>query len=318
MQLGKTLQQKSNIEFLLLLSSKENLRLWTKANHSGSSALIFIGTVEDTVRAIAPFVSSESFKSAVIVVDELSKFAVPIISGSVLNANALALQFADILKSVPVITAEEETEDTFSVDTWAKSIGLRIANPQAAKYVSSKLKSGEVVYFDSVFEVSGSAPKGIVPAGDFDNSDFSITYLSSVPEKVLHLVPPVLTLGISCKNEADCESIERAYSEFLVKCGCHPLAVYQVCSIDNAAHITGLTDFCGKHALPLRVFSSDELSHAVGRFSVPDYNDNASDIDNVCERSAVLGSKGNLFVRKMTFGGISMALSIAEPDISEN
>lgn len=317
MQLGKLLKQKSNIEFSLSLRSKDALRLWTEENHSGSLALIYIGSLEDSIRAISHFVGFKSFECAVVTVDELSKFAVPVISGKSLSANLLAVQLADILKCIPVITSEDTAEDTFSVDKWAKSIGLRVANPQAAKFVSLKIASGENVYFNSVFKISGEAPRGILPAGDMDVVDFSISYLSSVPEKVLQLVPPVLTLGIDCKDGADCESIESAYIKFLCECGCHPLAVFKVCSIASASACTGLKDFCKKHSLQLRLFSFDELSRAKGRFSAPETDSVYRGIDNVCERSAVLGSNGTLFVRKMSFSNISMAIAINEPDPSK-
>ncbi len=316
MQLGRTLQQKSNVEFSLSLRSKNDLNTWIEENHSSSEVLIFICSTEAAVRAVSPYIGLKTFETAVIAVDELGKFSVPIVSGNLLIANKLATQLADILKSIPVITTDADMEDSFSVDTWAKSIGLRIANPQAAKYISSKLAAGEVVYFDSVFKISGKAPKGIVAAGDLDISDFSITYLSSVPEKVLHLVPPVLTLGIDCKKETSCESIEKTYIKFLDECGCHPLAVLAVCSIDLAARRTGLEEFCNKFGLPLRVFTADELSRANGRFSAPDSDAYDNDVDNICERSAVLGSNGTLFVRKMSFEGISMAIAITEPSIS--
>lgn len=316
MQLGRAIQQKSGSGLSLSLSDKNDLALWTETNHYGSDALIFIGSSETAVRAIAPFVGLETFEPSVIVLDELTKYAIPIISGRSNNADTLAAYLADMLKSIAVITSGEDNDGVFSVDAWAKSIGLRIANPQAAKYVSSKLKSGEAVYFDSVFEILGDAPKGIVPAGDGDICDFSISYLSGVPEKVLHLVPPVLTLGIDCKNDTDCESVESAYIKFLNECGCHPLAVFEVCGIDHAKNIRGLNEFCKNRALPLRVFSADELSRAQGRFSAPDSDAEENGIDNVCERSAVVGSKGSLFVRKMSFEGISMALAITEPAIS--
>ena len=316
MQLGRMLRQKFSIEFSLSLCSKDGLTAWTEENYSCSEALIYIGAVETAVLAVSPYIRLEAFGATVIVLDELGKFIIPIFSGHRFEANELAAALADKLKGIPVITAVTDTQEMFAVDTWAKSIGLRIANPHAAKYISSKLTSGEVVHFDSVFMISGNAPKGIEPAGVADDSDFSITYLSSVPEKVLHLVPPVLTLGIECKKEISSECFETAYKQFLSECGCHPLAVVDVCTIDLEAQEPGLISFCNNNGLPLRVFTPLELSTAKGYFTPSESANNDFGVDNVCERSAVLGSGGTLFVRKMDFDGITMAIAIKEPHIS--
>lgn len=317
MQLGKMLQQNSDDVIELSRCGEGELYKWTEEKFSSSEALVFIGAAGIAVRAISSYVRSKSLDPAVIVMDELGKFAIPILSGHIGGANKLASALARLTDGIPVITTATDLENVFSVDVWAKSVGLRIANIEAIKYVSSKLLSGEIVHYDSIFPISGATPKGIELSGPDDASDFSITYLSSVPNKILHLVPPVLTLGIGCKKGKSCESIEEAYTDFLSKCGCHPLAVREVCSIDLKAQEGGLIEFCEKHGLPFRTFTSDELSNVIGKFTPSEFVEQVAGVDNVCERSAVLGSGGNLFVRKMIFDGVTMALAIKEPDISE-
>lgn len=316
MQLGKFLEQKSGGKIVPNLCSEIDLFAFSKEYFSTTDALIFICPLDIAVRVISGHFRSENHEPAVVVLDELGKFTIPICSGHQGIANKLAAVLAGMTEGIPVITTTNDIENQFSIDKWANSVGLRIANPETIKLISTKLLTGETVHFDSIFSIPGEPPKGIELSGAKDLSDFTITYLSSVPDKTLHLVPPVLTLGIDIIEGASCEAIETAYSQFLQECGCHPLSVREVCSIDRNNKDNGLTGFCNKNKIPLTFFSSDDLSADV-RLKMPKCMELFAGNYTVCERSAVFGSGGSLFVRNMDFDGISMAMAIKEPDLTE-
>ena len=315
MQLGFALQKKINGKIDLLRCREDEISAWIHLNFADSDALIFITSVDTALRALSAFVRvSPETQPAVVVLDELGNYVIPILSGGHGKADELANVLSQIIGATPIITSAVDADKEFSVESWARSVGLRIANPEAAKGVTQKLLSGHTVYYDSIFPIPGSTPKGIEPAAEGAESDFSVTYLASVPEKALHLVPPVLTLGISFPPETPCEELCAAFFEFMHECGCHALALREVCTAEKNAHEQGLIDFCTKIGLPFRAFSEIALSVVIGRFSPPDSGGKVHDPDNFSERSAVFGSGGGtLFVRKMSVGAISMALAIKEP-----
>ena len=317
MELGERLKAAAQQELELTRCDEGGVMEWTSQHFLSGNSLIFIGAAGIAVRAISPFLRRKSVDPAVVVMDELGKFAIPILSGHIGGANALAVALADFTGGTPVITTATDTENVFAVDTWASSIGLRIANPEKIKYISSKLLAGGTVRFSSIFPIGGAAPEGLVQVDDMREGDFVISYLSGTPEDALHLVPPVLTLGVGCKKGTSCAELEAAFQAFMRSCGCHELAVRELCSIDLKANEPGLREFCKIHELPARFFSVDELRDVPGEFSVSHFVAEITGIDNVCERSAVLGSDGTLLVRKTIYDGITMALAIKEPANAE-
>ena len=80
------------------------LKDWTAEHFAQDEALIFVGAVGIAVRAIAPHCRSKAADPAVVVVDEGGNFAVPLLSGHLGGANALARALAKACGAVPVIT----------------------------------------------------------------------------------------------------------------------------------------------------------------------------------------------------------------------
>ena len=105
---------------------------WTAAQFAASDALIYIGAVGIAVRAIAPYCRSKAADPAVVVLDECGRFAVPLLSGHLGGANALARRLAAVCGAVPVITTATDLHGLFAVDEWAKRQGCIVAGAHQA------------------------------------------------------------------------------------------------------------------------------------------------------------------------------------------
>ena len=123
------------------------LKGWTAEHFAQDEALIFVGAVGIAVRAIAPHCRSKAADPAVVVVDEGGNFAVPLLSGHLGGANALARALAKACGAVPVITTATDVNGLFAVDLWAKAQNCAVLEPERIKRVSGALLAGQTVRY---------------------------------------------------------------------------------------------------------------------------------------------------------------------------
>lgn len=271
-----------------------------------ADALIFIGAAGIAVRSIAPLVASKLSDPAVLVMDDQGKFVISLLSGHVGGANDFTNRVAGLIGAMPVITTATDGHGAFAIDSWAAKAGFFIANPEKIKVVSGKLLDGKSVGFTSPFSVLEQLPKGFVRVEE--NPDVVVDVRRPETD-CLWIVPPVLTLGVGCRKNTPVETIEAAFRDLISETGFSEKAFSQVCSIDLKAEEPGLLAFCETHQLPFVTYSAEELAAVPGEFTPSTFVSQITGVDNVCERSAVKGSGGQILVPKKAGNGVTMAVS---------
>lgn len=291
---------------------RQNLSQWTERQFAEADGLVFVGAAGIAVRAIAPFLRQKAADPAVVVVDEGGNFAIPILSGHLGGANDLARRIAAVCGAVPVITTATDVNGVFAVDSWAKKQGCHVANVQKIKEISGKLLAGETVRLKSDWNIAGEPPKGIIlTEGD---CDVCVT-LSGKKTDALCLIPQIAVLGIGCRKGTPMEKIEETFRSFLALADIDASAIRMAVSIDLKKEEAGLLAFCKQHGFPFQTYSAEELRQAEGDFTPSAFVKRVTGVDNVCERSAVLGG-GRLYQKKYIGDGVTMALALCpfQPD----
>ena len=282
---------------------------WVREGFASQTPLIFIGATGIAVRCIAPHIRHKTTDPAVVVIDTLGRYVIPLLSGHLGGANAFAQECASLLDATAVLTTATDTEQVFAVDSWAKLHHMAIINPERIKHVSSALLDGRTVRFSSHYPWLGTLPQGLAEDDTSATVAICVGYHKKEASLALQLVPASLTLGIGCRKDTSALRIETAVSAFLEQHEIYPEALGQVCSIDLKQNEPGLLQFCHSHGLPFRTFSAEELRMAPGQFSSSAFVHSVTGADNVCERSAVLGSNGKLIVAKTIINSITLALA---------
>ena len=311
-----------------------SLEEWTRQRFEDSALIVFTGAAGIAVRAIAPHLKGKTVDPAVLCVDEKASFVIPLVSGHIGGANEYAAMLADRLGAQAVITTATDINNKFAVDVFARKNALRISDMGIAKRVSSAILDGAKIPFESEFPLAGKMPPCLI-AGEKAASDTPATdilasdspspevfvgiherpkYLSGQDDKdLLRLIPAVISVGAGCRKGTDPAELEAFLKQTLLMEGLREEAVEQICSIDIKENEPAIKALSRSFNVPLKTFTAGELNEAEGDFNASDFVRSVTGTDNVCERSAVLGSaQGTLIVRKRAYNGMTLALAARE------
>ena len=287
---------------------------WAEEGFREADALVFCCAAGIAVRSIAPWVRDKTRDPAVVAVDELGHFVIPLLSGHLGGANALAGRIAEDIGAAPVVTTATDLNGVFAVDVFAKKNRLRIEDMQLAKEVSAALLAGKTVGFRSDLPCRGALPPGLT-AGDAELG-VCVTAAGRAPfPRTLRLTPQRYAAGIGCRSGKSAEELETFLLQRLASCGVGIGELRCVASIDLKKEEPGLVALCRKYGIPFLTYPAEELNAVPGSFSGSYFVKKTTGVDSVCERSAVLASGGRLLRRKTVADGMTFALAEYEEAI---
>ena len=276
----------------------------------GQSAYVFIGAAGIAVRYIAPWVKDKYTDSPVLVIDEKGQYVIPLLSGHVGGAAALADEVADMIGAVPVHTTATDVQGKFAVDVFARKNGLIITDRKAVKKISAGLLNGEkaALYIeDSSVSITGTPPEEIILCESLEETEqysYQIMIAGSSEQPVqdrknevqkperegcsLLLVPRNIAAGIGCRKGIEEAALEKGFLEILAANGLDIRQVKSIASIDLKKDEPALLYLCGKYHIPFKTYTAEELSSISGVTAASDFVKKITGVDNVCERAARL------------------------------
>jgi len=113
-------------------------------------AIIAVMAVGIVVRSIAPFIADKRTDPAVIVVDDLGKYAISLLSGRTRGANRLTKTVAREIGATPVVTTATELLEKKSVEEIAEEHDLNIVNFESLTLVNSAIVNERKILFATI------------------------------------------------------------------------------------------------------------------------------------------------------------------------
>lgn len=173
---------------------------------------------------------------------------------------------------------------------------------------------------------SGKADDSVVHEGidehdersacEAEDADAALTicHRDTVNVQILRIVPRIVCAGVGCRRGIPARNIENAIRTAFEEACISENALCGVFSIDIKANEEGLREFCESRRLPFVTFSAEDLMSVTGTFTQSAFVKEITGVDNVCERSAVLGAgsdcEDSLIFRKHVYDGVTVALAV--------
>lgn len=302
---------------------KQRIGDWAGAQMQEKHALLFLGACGIAVRAIAPHIVDKLCDSPVLVMDELGRYVIPILSGHVGGANELAQELADCTGAIPVITTATDINGKFAADLFAKKNGLAIMNKNGIAKISSKILAGKRVLVsietghcngvvDSGCE-SVVLPDGLelLPYPPTQPVDILITSENQTFDAQLLLKPKRYAVGMGCRKGKKVQDVQCLIEKILRENGISIKEIFALASIDVKADENCFLSWSRENQVPFMTFSADELRQIEGDFHASEFVKNQVGVDNVCERAAlrVCDDTGRIIVEKYAENGMTIAVA---------
>lgn len=326
---GEDVKKSKNVEVVT-----EPIARWAEEQMQSKNVLIFIGACGIAVRAIASSVKDKLTDSPVLVLDEKGRFVIPLLSGHVGGANALALRIAERIGAIPVITTATDINEKFAVDVFAQKNRLAIMNRDGIAKISAKVLAGETVMISidkKIFpeQVRNKKmeilfrqfpayvqPVKYPPDGPVDillsSENFGENPESEIKTKaLLYLKPKAYVIGVGCRRNTSWEKIEAAIAASLADAGIARQEVRQIASIDVKKDEAGILEWSRRNRVEYVTFPAEALMAVPGVFTASVFVKKQVGVDNVCERAAVLACDENarLIRRKQAYDGVTIAIA---------
>ena len=329
--------------------SSSSLVEFTSLAFAEADHIIYIGAAGIAVRAIAPHLKSKDTDPGVIVMDEKAAYVIPILSGHIGGANALALDMARALGAQAVITTATDVNGVIAIDSWAMQNHMKIDRIGNIKHISSAVlenrriklytqcrgsfagqKAHELTGLHKSFENLESLDSPNPP--ESSGSDVPLVVITDshslikdvrkrFPEALV-LIPCVTFAGMGCRKDIDFLPAEELFDQALTELDLDVRAIRSLNSVDLKKDEKALLMLAEKYGIEFNTFSAEELMEAElytdAEMSHSELVSRVAGAGNVCERAAVMGAAmgatGSEFgiyiiMKKTKRNGVTIAVS---------
>ncbi|CCJ33942.1 MULTISPECIES: cobalt-precorrin 5A hydrolase [Caloramator] len=268
--------------------------------------IIFISAVGIAVRILAPYIRSKWQDPAVLVIDDMGRYVISLLSGHFGGANEFCIEVAEKIGAMPIVTTASDGRGFKSLDLIAKDNDFYIEDKERLKRITSLMIEGRTISICSSINIKIDYPN-ITDEGE---AFIYITYKDEFPRKEPYCIlrPKVLHVGIGCKRGTSFEKIDSAIQRVFKENNLSMFSIKSIGTLDIKKDEEGLLRFAKEKKLPVIFFSREEIKKVEENFPKSPWVYRNFGIYSVAEPCAYLLSP-NIIVNRKIIDGVTVAVS---------
>jgi precorrin-4 C11-methyltransferase len=294
------------------------------ARHNALVCLMSTGIV---VRDLAPVLRSKHADPAVVVLDELGRTAISLLSGHKGGANALAQQVAEALGGSAVLTTASDTQKLPALDLLGRDDGWILERPEQLTAVIAAMVNGDslgivqdcgdddwlsgplpahVRRYASPEELLAATPSAalLITCRTLPDALFAAIPRASVYR------PPCLVVGVGCNRGTPANEILQNIQAALAGAGLSITAIKTIATIEDKADEIGLLELCGRQGWPLKIISRADIAAVENLPNPSAWAQKALGVPGVAEPAALLAAgAAELLVEKVKYPNVTVAVA---------
>lgn len=294
------------------------LKAFSKELFEKYDCLIYVMAMGIIVRDIAPFLIHKSSDPAVICVSVDGRFVIPVLSGHLGGANALANIIAKNIHAIPVITTASDLLGVEAVDLIAKRYDLVIDSFKTAMDLTARMINEEAIAIitDTIkpIEEATSIPSDKLHQFlEEDQSDgyVYIGYHKSIDtiKPIAKLIPKRIVIGVGARRNISFQAIDELLVNIFKENNLDIRAIKSFYSIDLKQDELGIVEVANALGVPFETYRAEQLKEVSDRFEQSDFVESITGVGCVSMPSGYLGSnKGKCVVNKIASKGITISV----------
>lgn len=286
------------------------------------SAFIYIMAMGIIVRHITPFLKDKRIDPAVICVQSLGEYVIPVLSGHLGGANALAIELAETLDAKPVITTASDLFGTTAMDLFAEKHQLVIGDFEDAKTITALLiekkyvelinESSLILDLSEIHDLNlvnhvTNQSEGLVIISNRNKNALAGDMQCELPQ--LRLIPQNLVIGIGCKKHTSFSDINNFLKKCLEECGLDQRAIGKIASIELKKDEGGIHQLSRKLNIPFITYHQEDIKKLEERFPISAFVKETIGVGSVSMPAGFLASKGGTcLMQRKAYKGITLSI----------
>lgn len=276
--------------------------------------LIFIMATGIVVRSIAPYLEHKAVDPAIIVMDDQGKYAIPILSGHIGEANKYSIELAQKMGAQAIVTTASDIRDLIAVDTLAMKHNLSIDNFMSAKEITAMLLDGDDIGVLSEVGLSEKFPENVFLIEEKDiNEVDGIIFIGmakrSFCKPFVRLIPRKYTVGIGCKKGMGIEHILNKIEETFTELGLEAKAISKFATVDVKQEEEGILAAAKHYHVRLEIIEREDILAVEDKFLTSDFVKETIGVGAVAEPCGYLASgRGKCIMEKKAYDGLTLSI----------
>tara|TARA_B100000315_G_scaffold260834_1_gene326053 strand:+ start:6108 stop:7913 length:1806 start_codon:yes stop_codon:yes gene_type:complete len=285
-------------------------------------SLIFVTATGVALRSVAKHLKGKEVDPTVVVVDEMAKHVISLLSGHH-GANELARDIASRIGADAVITTSTEVQGKVPVETLAKKLNLVIEDYRYLKEVNAAIANDNKVDLFSEIDFNLNLPdlnlKPWAALEESKNPKIVITNkLIKLDGPTVYLRPKNLILGIGARKNLNKDRLLEAIKKGLIIGKFSINSIKALATVDFRAKEKGFKDLVKSLNVPLIDISISAIREVEDNYKSSAYVKEKIGVGAVCEPCAVLaGNMASLVLNKTKLQGITLAVAEENENIGD-
>ena len=278
---------------------------------NGYDRIVFIGAAGIAVRYIAPFVADKRRDPAVVVIDPVGRYVIPILSGHLGGANAYAVELAKAMGAEAVLTTASDSLGFEAIDVFAQRENYAFDDMVAMKEVAAAMVAGRQILWYSEEDALPDYPhiKRVTSMDAADVKDGVVVTTKDVEIRSgLQLVPRRIHLGIGSKKGTDPQTLVELIKKTLKTYAIHPMALAAIHTIDIKKEEPAIVYAAKAFGVPLKIYTAEELSRNENRCEGSDFVRATVGVSSVSCTAAYMGGE-TMIAEKIREEGFTLSIT---------